>query len=87
MFERGDTSRVRLTNRLIRRRGVITLCCWIVLAAPTAMAQQSAGTVTQAVTTHRDLNGRDAVSEKVVTHRARTDNEEEVVIEVQDWTR
>ena len=76
-----------LPRRLIRRRGVITVWCWIVLAATTAMAQQSAGTVTQAVTTRRDLNGRDAVSEKVVTHRARTDNEEEVVIEVQDWTR
>ena len=69
VFERGETSRVRLTNRMIRRRGVITVWCWIVLAATTAMAQQSAGTVTETVTTHRDLNGRDAVSEKVVTHR------------------
>jgi hypothetical protein len=58
----------------------------IVLAATTAMAQQSVGTVTETVTTRRDLNGRDAVSEKVVTHRDRTDNEEQVVIEVQDWT-
>ena len=76
-----QTSRVPLSNRLIRPRGVITVWCWIVLAATTAMAQQSAGTVTESVTTRRDLNGRDAVSEKVVTHRARTKNEEQVVIE------
>jgi hypothetical protein len=55
--------------------------CWIVLAATTAMAQQSAGTVTESVTTRRDLNGRDAVSEKVMTHRDRTKDEERVVIE------
>ena len=55
--------------------------CWIVLAATTAMAQQSAGTVTESVATRRDLNGRDVVSEKVVTHRARTNDEERVVIE------
>ena len=72
---------MRLANRLIRRRGVITVSFWIVLAATTAMAQQSVGTVTETVTTRRDLNGRDAVSEKVVTHRARTNDEERVVIE------
>ena len=55
--------------------------CWIVLAATTAVAQQSAGTVTESTTMRRDLNGRDAVSEKVVTHRTRTHNEERVVIE------
>ena len=71
---------MRLTNRLIRRYGVITFLFWIVLAATTAMAQQSVGTV-ETVTTRRDLNGRDAVSEKVVTHRARTNDEERVVIE------
>ena len=81
MIERDETSRVRLTRRLIRRRGVITVWCWIVLAATTAMAQQSVGTVTETVTTRRDLNGRDAVSEKVVTHRDRTKDEERVVIE------
>ena len=61
MIERDETSTVRLTQRLIRRRGVITVWCWIVLAATTAMAQQSAGTVTETVTTRRDLNGSDAV--------------------------
>ena len=81
MFKHGETSRVRLTKRLIRRRGVITVWCWIVLAATSAMAQQSVGTVTESVTTRRDLNGRDAVSEKVVTHRDRTKDEERVVIE------
>jgi hypothetical protein len=53
----------------------------VVLAATTAIAQQSVGTVTETVTTRRDLNGRDAVDQKVVTHRARTDDEERVVIE------
>ena len=81
MSERGETSTVRLSRRVIRRRGVVTVWCWIVLAATTAMAQQSAGTVTESVTTRRDLNGRDAVSEKVVTHRDRTKDEERVVIE------
>jgi hypothetical protein len=81
VFEHGETSRVRLTKRLIRRRGVITVWCWIVLAATSAMAQQSVGTVTETVTTRRDLNGRDAVIEKVVTDRARTDDQERVVIE------
>jgi hypothetical protein len=66
---------------LIRPGGVITVWCWIALAATTAMAQQSAGTVTESVTTRRDVNGRDAVSEKVVTHRDRTKDEEWVVIE------
>ena len=39
------------------------------------------GTATETVTMRRDLNGRDAVSEKVVTHRARTQDEERVVVE------
>jgi hypothetical protein len=81
VFEHSETSRVRLTKQLIRRRGVITVWCWIVLAATSAMAQNSVGTVTESVTTRRDLNGRDAVSEKVVTHRDRTKDEERVVIE------
>ena len=76
----NQTSTVRFARRLIRPGSVITVC-WIVLAATSAMAQQSVGTVTESVTTRRDLNGRDAVSEKVVTHRDRTKNEERVVIE------
>src|SRR4030095_3063799 len=55
--------------------------CWIVLAATTAMAQQKAGGVTETVTTRRDLNGRDVVIKKVVTHRALAKDEERVVIE------
>jgi hypothetical protein len=81
VIEWDRTSTVPLAKRLIRPGGVITLWCWIVWAATTAMAQQSAGTVTESVTTRRDLNGRDAVSEKVVTHRDRTKDEEQVVIE------
>jgi hypothetical protein len=81
VIERGESPIRRPTWRLIRRRGFMAVWSCIVLAATTAMAQQSVGTVTETVTTRRDLNGRDAVSEKVVTHRARTDNEEQVVIE------
>ena len=54
----------------------------IVLAATAAVAQPSVGTVTETVTTRRDLNGRDVVSEKVVTQRARTNDGERVVIEI-----
>jgi hypothetical protein len=81
VIERDETSTVRLTQRLIRRRSAITVWCWIVLAATTAMAQQSAVTVTETFTARRDVNGRDAVIEKVVTHRARTNDEERVVVE------
>jgi hypothetical protein len=81
MIDWDQTSTVPLTRRLIRLGSVITVWCWIALAATTAMAQQSAGTVTETVTTRRDLNRRDAVSEKVVTHRARTNDEERVLIE------
>lgn len=81
MIEHHETSRVRLANRLIRRRGVITVSFWVALTATTAVAQQSVGTVTETVTTRRDLNGRDVVSAKVVTHRARINNEERIVVE------
>ena len=81
MIDWDQTSTVTLIRRLIRPAGVLTVWGWIVLAATTAMAQQSAGTVTESVTTRRDLNGRDAVSEKVMTHRDRTKDEERVVIE------
>jgi len=74
--ESNRTSTMPLTRRLIRRSGVITVWCWIVLAATSAMAQQSVGTVTESVITRRDLNGRDAVIERVVTHRDRTKDEE-----------
>ena len=81
MIEQSETSTIRRAKRTIRRHGVITLLFWLVLAATPAMAQQSGGTVTETITTRRDLNGRDAVSKKVVTHRARTNGEERVVIE------
>jgi len=72
----------RPTRRLIRRRGVMAVLLCIVLATTSAMAQQRVGTVTETVTTRhdRDLNGREVVSEKVVTHRGRTNDEERVVI-------
>ena len=81
MIERGESPIGRPTWRLIRRRGVMAVWACIVLAATTAMAQQSLGTVTETVTLRRDLNGRNAVTEKVVTHRARTKGEERVVVE------
>lgn len=81
MIERGKTSKPRVFRHVIPGRALFTLMFWIALAAPVAMAQQPVDTVTETVTTRRDLNGKDAVSEKVVTHRARTDDEERVVIE------
>ena len=81
VIEWDQRSIVPLARRLIRRGGVISVWCWIAFAATTAMAQQSAETVTESVTTRRDLNGKDAVSEKVMTHRDRTKDEERVVIE------
>src|SRR4029453_4914243 len=80
MIERNESSPEGFIRRLLPHYAVATVFC-VVLSATTALAQQSAGTVTETVTTHRDLNGRDAVSEKVVTHRVRTNEEERVVIE------
>ena len=81
VFERNETSRARPTRRLIRRGTLIAVLLWVVLAATSTMAQQSAETVTEKVTTRRDLNGKDTVREKVVTHVARTDDGERVVVE------
>jgi hypothetical protein len=75
-----QTSTMTLVKRLIRRAAVITVG-WVALSATVATAQQSTGTVTESVTTRRDLNGREIVSEKVVTHSERTKDEERVVIE------
>lgn len=77
----GETLKAWASRHVIRGRGLFTLMFWIALAAPGAMAQQPVDTVTETVTTRRDLNGQDAVSEKVVTHSARTKDEERVVIE------
>ena len=65
MIEHGETSKVRLPNRLIRRRGVIIVSFCVVLAATSAVAQQHVGTAAETVT----------------TRHARTDDEERVVIE------
>ena len=83
MIDGDKTLRVRHARRFTRGRGVVAGWCWIVLTATAALAQQGGGTVTETVTTrrNRDLNGRESVSEKVVTHRARTNDEERVVIE------
>jgi hypothetical protein len=75
-----QTSTMTLIRRLIRPAAVITVG-WVVLAATVATAQQSTETVTESVTTRRDVNGKELVSEKVVTHRERTKDEERVVIE------
>jgi hypothetical protein len=81
VFKQGETLRRRITRMLRRIFDVVTVSFWIVLAATTAMAQQSAGTVTETFTARRDVNERDAVIERVVTHRARTNDEERVVVE------
>jgi len=81
VIEMGETLKARVSRHVIPGRGLFTLMFWISLTAPVAMAQQAVDTVTETVTTRRDLNGKDAVSEKVVTHRARTQDEERVVIE------
>jgi hypothetical protein len=76
-----QTSIVPFTRRFIRRVGVVTVWCSIVVAATTAMAQQGGGGITETVTTARDLNGREVVSEKVVTRRVLAKDEERVVTE------
>jgi hypothetical protein len=76
-----ETSRVCRGRRRLRRRAVGIASLLILLSSTAAIAQQSGDTVTETVTTRRDLNGRDLVSEKVVTHRAPTDGGEQVVIE------
>jgi hypothetical protein len=83
VIERNEVSTMRLARRLVRRCGAVTLVFSIVLAATTAMTQQSAGTVTETIATRsdRDLNGREVVTGKVTTQRARTNNEERVVTE------
>ena len=81
MIELNQTSPAPRAGRFARAGGVITVGCWIVLAATTAIAQQNAETVTETITTRRDLNGSDVVSEKVVTHHARSNDEERVVTE------
>ena len=60
------------------------MAAWVclVMASTPAIAQPSGGTVTETVTTQRDVNGRDVVSEKVVTQHARSNDEERVVIEI-----
>jgi hypothetical protein len=81
VIERDKTSKAQVSRQVIRGRGLFTLMIWITLAAPVAMAQQPVDTTTETVTTRRDLNGQDAVSEKVVTRTARTKDEERVVTE------
>ncbi len=81
MIDRGETSKARVSRHVMRGSGQFILMFWIALAAPVAMAQQPVDTVTEAITNRRDLNGRDVVSEKVVTRRTRTNDEERVVIE------
>ena len=80
MIARNGTS-TGFVQRLLRQAGLAAVLFWIGPPATTALAQQSARTVTETVATRRDLNGRDAVSEKVVTRRDRTDDEEQLVME------
>ena len=80
MIERNRASAERFISRVIPRPGLAAMLFWVVLAATSAMAQQGE-TVSETLSSRRDLNGREAVQEKMVTHRARSNNEERVVIE------
>ena len=83
MIERNETSTTCQAIAIIRQSAVGVALLWTVLGTTTAMAQQSGETVTDTVTTslEQDLNGRDTVKERIVTHRSRTKNEERVIIE------
>jgi hypothetical protein len=81
MIERNKASAGRFIRRLLPHHGLAAVLFWVMLAATNAMAQQSAETVSETLSSRRDLNGREAVEQKIVTHRARSNNEERVVIE------
>ena len=82
MIARSEVSTGRFIRMMsLRRRGVVAALFWAVLGGTGGMAQQGVSTTSEVVSTRRDLNGRDAVSEKVVTRRDRTRDEERVVIE------
>ena len=80
MIERNRASAERFIRRVLPRPGLAAVSFCVMLAATSAMAQQS-DTVSETLSSRRDLNGREAVQEKMVTHRARSNNEERVVIE------
>jgi hypothetical protein len=79
-----ETWTVRRAPQSIGRSGVVFVLCWIMLAATPLAAQQNGGTVIETVATlsDRDVNGKDVVSEKVVTRRSGTSDGEDVVIEI-----
>jgi hypothetical protein len=81
MFERNEASTEGFIRRLLPPHGLATVLFSVVLAATSAMAQQSVETVTETLSSRRDLNGREAVEEKMVTHRTGSNDEERVVIE------
>ena len=81
MIERNSASAERFIRRVLPRPGLAAVLFWVMLAATSAIAQQSAETVSETLSSRRDLNGREAVQEKMVTHLARSNNEERVVIE------
>jgi hypothetical protein len=80
MIERNRASAERFIRRVLPRPGLAAVLFWVMLAATSAMAQQSE-TVSETLSLRPDLNGREAVEQKMVTHRARSNNEERVVIE------
>jgi hypothetical protein len=81
--QRSNAPTLRRSGRSIRWcHGVSVLIC-IVLSAATTTAQQGAGSSSDTVASHgsRDLNGTVAVNERVVIHRAQTNEGEQVVVE------
>ena len=81
--QRSKASTVRRTRQSIRWHRGVSVLIWIVLSAVAATAQQRAGSSSDTIVTRgsRDLNGTVAVNERVVTHRAQTDDGEQVVVE------
>lgn len=81
MVERIERRHPRGQMQSVRRCRVFGALVGFVLGAATATGQQAVDTVTESLSTRRDLNGRDVAIEKVVTHSAQTGDEDRVVID------
>ena len=83
MQQNARTSSVRRTGRWGHRHRAVIVSVWMAVAATAATAQQSGRSTTETLATlrNRDLNGVATVSEQTVTHRTRTDDGDQLVIE------
>jgi len=84
MQQNTRTSSVRSTNRWVHCRRAVIVSAWIVVAASAAAAQESGRSTTETLATLRslDLNGAATVSEQTVTRRNRTDDGDQLIIEI-----